>query len=79
MSYNELMKNYSDRYYVRKNTDGIYVLVNHAAWRVLRGHCNDGALVHIESYDNEAKKLLLTMIKGSVRLFNNRLKSAVKL
>lgn len=77
--YNELMKVYSDRYYVQKNTDGIYVLVNHAAWKVLRGHSHDKAQVHIESYDKEAKRLLLTMTKGSVRLFNNRLKLARKL
>lgn len=64
--YNELMKVYSDRYYVQKNTDGIYVLVNHAAWKVLRGHSHDKAQVHIESYDKEAKRLLLTMTKGSI-------------
>lgn len=77
--YNELMKVYGDRYYIRKNTDGIHVLVNHAAWRVLRGHHHDGAEVHIESHDNDAKRLLLTMTKGSVRLFNNRLKFAREL
>ena len=72
--YNDLMKVYSDQYYVRKNTDGVYVLVNHAAWKVLRGQHHDGAEVHIESYSSDGSKLLLTMTKGSVRLFNNRLK-----
>lgn len=78
-NYNTLMKQYENSYYVRKNTDGIYVLVNHPAWRVLRGYAHDGAEVHIESNDNEAKRLLLTMTKGSVRLFNNRLKLAHEL
>lgn len=78
-NYNDLMKVFSNTYYVRKNTDGIFVLVNHAAWRVLRGLHHDGAEIHIESYDNEAKRLLLTMTKGSVRLFNNRLKLAREL
>lgn len=78
-NYNELMKQYEEHYYVRKNTDGIYVLVNHPAWTILRGQQHGGEEVHVESYDKEAKRLLLTMTKGSVRLFNNRLKSARKL
>lgn len=78
-SYNELMKRYADRYYTRKNTDRIHVLVNHAAWSVLKGRHHDGAQVHIESYDETGKRLLLTMTNGSVRLFNSRLKSADKL
>lgn len=78
-SYNELMKRYADRYYTRKNRDGIHVLVNHAAWCVLKDRPHDGAQVHIESYDETGKRLLLTMTHGSVRLFNSRLKSADKL
>lgn len=78
-SYNELMKRYADRYYTRKNTDRIHVLVNHAAWSVLKDRPHDGAQVHIESYDETGKKLLLTMTHGSVRLFNSRLKSVDKL
>lgn len=78
-SYNELMKRYSNCYYTRKNTDGIHVLVNHAAWCVLKGRPHDGAQVHIESYDETGERLLLTMTHGSVRLFNSRLKSADKL
>ena len=27
-SYNELMKRYADRYYTRKNTDGVHVLAS---------------------------------------------------
>lgn len=78
-SYNELMKRYADRYYTRKNTDGVHVLVNHAAWSVLKDRPHDGAQVHIESYDETGKRLLLTMTNGSVRLFNSRLKSVDKL
>ncbi|OJF68500.1 hypothetical protein BK026_06690 [Alteromonas sp. V450] len=78
-SYNELMKRYADRYYTRKNTDRIHVLVNHAAWSVLKGRPHDGAQVHIESYDETGERLLLTMTHGSVRLFNSRLKSVDKL
>ena len=78
-SYNELMKRYADRYYTKKNTDRIHVLVNHAAWSVLKGRPHDGAQVHIESYDETGERLLLTMTHGSVRLFNSRVKLADKL
>lgn len=78
-NYNNLMKKYENEYYCPKNTDGIHVLVNHAAWCELKGRPHDGAQVHIESYDKTGEKLLLTMTKGSIRLFNNRLKLTFKL
>jgi len=79
IEYNNLMKQHSEHFYCSKNSDGIYVLVNHAAWCQLKGRKHNGAKIHIESNDTSAQKLLLTMIDGSIREFNYKLKKAIEL
>jgi len=78
VQYSKLMQDYTDKYYCLKNTDGVYVLVNHPAYSVLKGRIHNADKIHIESFNSDGSKLLLTMIDGNTAKFNNRCKLALK-
>lgn len=77
--YNQIMNQYSDIYYCRKSTDGVSVLVNHAAWCALKGKVHDEEKIHVESYSLDGNKLLLTMIDGTATKLNLRANKVRKL
>jgi len=78
VQYTKLMQEYTDKYYCMKNTDGVYVLVNHPAYSVLKGRKHNADKIHIENYGSGDSKLFLTMIDGNATKFNNRCKLALK-